>query len=86
MSNTMVQSMVRTEFRGRVMSIYVLMFLGFAPFGNFEVGMLSERFSIPTTLIANAAIVLFFGLIIFSLRHSIGNAYRDYNQSNSVKQ
>jgi MFS family permease len=84
--NTLIQSVVKNEFRGRVMSLYVLMFLGFAPFGNFEVGMLSERFSIPTTLIANACIVLVFGLLVFSLRHSISNAYRDYNQSNPVKQ
>jgi MFS family permease len=81
--NTLIQSVVKNEFRGRVMSLYVLMFLGFAPFGNFEAGFISEHFSIRYTLIINACIVLIFGLIIFSQRSRIRNAYRLYNQSNS---
>jgi MFS family permease len=80
--NTMIQSMVKNEFRGRVMSLYVLMFLGFAPFGSFEVGFLSEKLSISATLIFNAVAVLVFGVLVFSFRHKIRDAYRTYSQSN----
>jgi MFS family permease len=80
--NTLIQSVVKNEFRGRVMSLYVLMFLGFAPFGNFEVGFLSENLSIRATFIINALIVLCSGFAVFMNRHKIGDAYRTYNQSN----
>jgi MFS family permease len=80
--NTLIQSVVRNEFRGRVMSLYVLMFLGFAPFGNFEIGFLSENLSIPHALVINAVVVLLFGLIVFQFRKRIRDAYRAYNQSN----
>jgi len=33
MMNTRIQSLVKSEFRGRVMSIYVFMFIGLAPLG-----------------------------------------------------
>jgi MFS family permease len=79
--NTLIQTSVRNELRGRVMSLYVLMFLGFAPFGNFEVGFLSEHFSIRTALIVNAIIILSFGILLFSYRNRIRAAYRTYNQS-----
>ncbi len=80
--NTLIQSVVRNEFRGRVMSLYVLMFLGFAPFGNFEVGFLSERLSITAAFLINAIIVVTFGMIVFQYRQKILDAYRAYNQSN----
>jgi MFS family permease len=80
--NTLIQSVVKNEYRGRVMSLYVLMFLGFAPFGNFEVGFLSENISIPFALVVNATIVLTFGLLVFRYRSRIRDAYRAYNQSN----
>jgi predicted MFS family arabinose efflux permease len=79
--NTLIQSVVKNQFRGRVMSLYVLMFLGFAPLGNFEVGLLSERISIPYTLAINAVIVLAFGLLVFAFRNRIRDAYRVYHQS-----
>jgi MFS family permease len=80
--NTLIQSVVKNEYRGRVMSLYVLMFLGFAPFGNFEVGFLSENFSIPYALVINAVIVLIFGYIVFQFRNRVRDAYRTYSQTN----
>jgi MFS family permease len=83
--NTLIQSVVRNEYRGRVMSLYVLMFLGFAPFGNFEVGLLSDHISISATLIINAIIVLSFGGVVFYYRNKIQDAYRSYSRSNLGK-
>jgi predicted MFS family arabinose efflux permease len=76
--NTLIQTVVKNEFRGRVMSLYILMFLGFAPFGNFEIGFLSEKIGIPYTLMINAAIVLIFGLIVYGYSNKIRTRYQEY--------
>jgi MFS family permease len=81
MMNTRVQGMVRPEFRGRVMSIYILMFLGMAPVGNFEIGFLTEHLGIPWAFTINALIVLLFGLLVFAYRGRIQAAFQAYEQN-----
>jgi MFS family permease len=49
-SNTLLQAMVPDELRGRVMSIYSMMFMGMAPFGAFFGGALADRFGAPVTV------------------------------------
>lgn len=44
-SNTMLQLFVSDELRGRVMSMYTLSFIGFAPIGSLEVGYVGESLS-----------------------------------------
>jgi MFS family permease len=80
MMNTMVQGMVRQEFRGRVMSIYILMFLGLAPIGNFEIGFLTEHLGVPWVFTINGSIVLLFGLLVFMYRERIRARYREYKK------
>ena len=46
-TNTLIQLTVEEEFRGRVMSLYTLMFVGTAPFGSFVLGAVAERFGAP---------------------------------------
>jgi MFS family permease len=83
--NTIIQSLVRDEFRGRVMSIYVLMFLGLAPIGNFEVGWLSEKWGTDFAISFGAVIVFISGLTIYLARNKIREAHLKYkkNQLNS---
>ncbi|MCB0146133.1 MAG: MFS transporter, partial [Caldilineaceae bacterium] len=40
--NTLLQTRVANEMRGRVMSLYTLTFFGFTPFGNLALGALAE--------------------------------------------
>ncbi|MBT1703367.1 MFS transporter [Chryseosolibacter indicus] len=80
--NTFIQRILKNEYRGRVMSLYVLMFLGLAPFGNFEVGWITERIGISFALILNGSIVLLFGLIVFSYKNKIRQAYQHYKRVN----
>jgi MFS family permease len=49
-SNTLVQTMVPDELRGRVMSVYSMMFMGMAPFGAFFGGALAHRVGAPITV------------------------------------
>ena len=49
-SNTLLQSMVPDELRGRVMSVYSMVFLGMAPFGALLAGFAADRFGSPWTV------------------------------------
>lgn len=47
LTNTLIQTLVPDELRGRVMGFYAFMFVGMAPLGAFQAGWLSERISAP---------------------------------------
>ena len=49
-SNTLIQTMVPDELRGRVMAVYSMMFMGMAPFGAFFGGALAHRVGAPITI------------------------------------
>ena len=42
-SNTLIQSMVPDHLRGRVMSVYSMMFMGMAPIGSLLAGAAADR-------------------------------------------
>jgi MFS family permease len=50
-SNTVIQTIVDDEKRGRVMSFYMMAFFGTVPFGSLMAGTLSERIGAPHTLL-----------------------------------
>jgi MFS family permease len=50
-SNTVIQTIVDDEKRGRVMSFYMMAFLGTVPFGSLSAGWLSARIGAPHTLV-----------------------------------
>jgi len=57
-SNTILQTIVDDEKRGRVMSFYSMAFLGMAPFGSLLAGNLAARIGAPRTLLLNGAVCL----------------------------
>ena len=57
-SNTLIQSMVPDELRGRVMSVYSMMFMGMAPFGGLLAGVVAQRFGAPATVAGGGLICL----------------------------
>ena len=57
-SNTLIQSMVPDHLRGRVMSIYSMMFMGMAPFGALMAGALAHRLDAPPTVALGGAACL----------------------------
>jgi MFS family permease len=54
-SNTLIQSMVPDRLRGRVMSVYSMMFLGMAPFGAMFAGAVAERIGAPWAIAIGGA-------------------------------
>jgi predicted MFS family arabinose efflux permease len=63
-SNTLIQTMVPDQLRGRVMSLYSMMFMGMAPFGAFFGGALAHRIGAPIT-VASGGIACVLGAIWF---------------------
>ncbi|MBV9179759.1 MAG: MFS transporter, partial [Acidobacteria bacterium] len=66
-SNTLIQAMVPDHLRGRVMSVYSMMFMGVAPFGALLGGALADRWGAPT-MVATGGVVALGGALIFRLR------------------
>ncbi len=48
--NTIIQTIVPEEKRGRAMSFYTMAFVGMAPFGSLLAGTLAHKFGAPLTL------------------------------------
>lgn len=65
LSNTLLQQLVTDEMRGRVLSMFVLSFLGTVPFGSFFAGAAADRFGAPPTLAAGGLAVIVFTVVMF---------------------
>ena len=63
--NTFLQENIENKFRGRVMSIYTLVFMGLAPLGNVQIGYFSEHFGTSFAIQLGIAIVILSSAIIF---------------------
>lgn len=57
-SNTLIQTTVEDDKRGRVMSLFIMAFLGVAPFGALVAGILTEKIGAPHTLLVGGTCVL----------------------------
>jgi MFS family permease len=57
-SNTVLQTIVTDEMRGRVMSLYATAFMGVAPFGSLLAGGLAQKIGAPETLIIGGTICM----------------------------
>ena len=66
-SNTLLQTMVDEEMRGRLMSFYTMAFMGTAPFGSLLAGALASRIGAQWT-IAFGGIACLVGAAFFAVR------------------
>ena len=78
-TNTLLQTLVDDDKRGRVMSLYVMAFMGTAPFGSFMAGTLASTIGAPYTVLSSGVICLIGALIFYkylpSLRKHIRPIY-----------
>jgi MFS family permease len=75
-SNTVIQTLVPEEKRGRVMSYYTVAFVGMLPFGSLLAGALAHGIGAPATLLVTGACVLLGGVAFFTQRQAMGDAMR----------
>jgi MFS family permease len=62
-SNTLIQTMVPDALRGRVMSVYSMMFMGMAPFGALVAGAIAHRAGAPLTVALGGALCIVGSLV-----------------------
>ncbi len=78
-SNTILQTIIPDERRGRVMSYYTMAFVGMAPFGSLVAGSLASRIGAPATIVicgaCCAAGAIWFALKLKSLRTLVHPIY-----------
>jgi MFS family permease len=66
-SNTLIQTMVPDALRGRVMSVYSMMFMGMAPFGALVAGAIANRLGSPVTCALGGALCIV-GSLVFGAK------------------
>jgi MFS family permease len=80
-SNTIIQTIVEENKRGRVMSYYTMSFVGMAPFGSLLAGSLAHWIGAPRTVMFSGACCilgsLWFGTRLRMIREQIRPIYRD---------
>jgi MFS family permease len=80
-SNTVIQTIVSEDKRGRVMSYYTLAFMGMAPFGSLLAGTMAHAMGAPWTVAVNGFIVLlaaaWFATRMPAVRREIRPIYRE---------
>lgn len=73
MMNIIIQNSIADHMRGRVMAIYTISFIGLAPLGNFEIGLVAEKLGTQLAIRANAIILVIFALFLLYYRKRIAS-------------
>jgi MFS family permease len=80
-SNTIIQTLVSEDMRGRVMSYYTMAFMGMSPFGSLLAGSMASAFGAPITVVVSGSVVLLGAAWFFTrlpaIREVIRPIYRD---------
>jgi MFS family permease len=61
-ANTLLQKLVTDQMRGRVMSMFILSFIGTMPIGNILAGSASQRFGVAHTLATGGLVIAIFAV------------------------
>jgi MFS family permease len=69
--NTLVQTNVPDELRGRVNGVFAFLFIGMAPAGNLQAGIIANYFGAPAALFFGAVVCALVTAYIFVKRRSI---------------
>jgi MFS family permease len=80
-SNTIIQTIVPEDKRGRVMSYYTMAFVGMAPFGSLLAGSLADAIGAPWTVIINGSAIIigaaWFATQLRAVRREMRPIYRE---------
>ena len=70
-ANTTIQTLIRDEYRGRVMALYSMTVVGLGPFGSLAAGAAAGRFGARASVAAGGVLALVAAMLFgWSLRRS----------------
>jgi MFS family permease len=75
--NTLIQAMVPDQLRGRMMSLYSMMFLGMAPLGSLIAGQVAEHIGAPKTVAIGGFAAIIAGVIFARRWPALRNSARE---------
>jgi MFS family permease len=82
-ANTTIQTIAPDHLRGRVMSVYMMVFAGSVPLGNLFTGGIAHLFGAPIALLAGASLSMAAAVAGWVLRapaeKSLAESTRSYN-------
>lgn len=73
--NTLLQKLVTDQMRGRVMSMFILSFMGTMPIGNIIAGSASQRFGVAHTLATGGVVIVIFAATMMILNQRLRELY-----------
>lgn len=74
-TNTLLQKLVTDHMRGRVMSMFILSFIGTMPFGNILAGTASQHFGAPHTLATGGLVIVIFATLMAIFNQRLRGLY-----------
>lgn len=77
-SNTILQTIVDDDKRGRVMSFYTMAFMGMAPLGSLMAGSAAKAIGVPNTLLFGGISCIIGALVFTTKLHEISKSIREY--------
>jgi MFS family permease len=83
-TNTLIQAMVPEQLRGRVMSLYAMMFLGMMPLGSLVAGKLADYIGAPTTVAIGGLVSCIGGLVFARKWPALRGSARDLLQAQGM--
>jgi len=79
--NTVLQTLVKEELRGRIMSLYTMAFVGMTPLGGLAGGAIAQRLGAPFAVVLGGAgclaLAIWFGRRLVSLREIVVPMYQE---------
>ncbi|MCW5853767.1 MAG: MFS transporter [Anaerolineae bacterium] len=72
-TNTLLQTAVPDQLRGRVISVYMVMFIGMTPVGALQSGWLAQNYGAPFALQVGCVILLLSALLVLWRRPEVRN-------------
>ncbi|MBN2545331.1 MAG: MFS transporter [Spirochaetes bacterium] len=75
-ANTTMQLNIKEELRGRVMSVYILVFQGSGAFGRLLTGIIMDKFNVQTAYLTCGIMIVLFSMLLLIYKKRIQSALK----------
>ena len=75
-ANTLIQTLVPDDYRGRIMALYSMTVVGMGPFGSLAAGVLAGRIGARGTLLVSGTLILAAAAVFRSRVRRLSGAFK----------